>query len=1125
MIKGLLILNRKLMKDDFFRFSSRKILFSAMFVSTFWAGMVFPSYAECTESYATMQVQRVQGMVVDANGEPVIGASVLEKGTSNGVITDMEGKFSLNVKSSKSIIVISYIGFKTRELIASDRQLHKIVLSEDSEVLDEVVVVGYGTQKKATLTGAVASVGGDVLESRPISNTAIGLQGQIPGLNITRTSARPGNEDMAIQIRGASSINTVEPLIIIDGVPAISNTEFSSLNPNDIESVSVLKDASAAIYGARAAGGVILVTTKKGKKGEKIKVSYNGMLTANTPANMIPLADMKTWANAMVDATYQDYVKSDGKGGEIITQRYWNGQWWFQTLEEQGKLAPSNATYAVNGKENYLLVDKMAENQDFDWIDSSGVLHHFASNNWLDLIYGTTLSTQHNLSIQGSSERARWMASMGYANDRSIITAVYDGAKKYTARLNVDFDLTKWLTLNTNMSYSNRNVKSPLDGLDGMNSGMYDCPCAPAYTPSGEFYDYYVGGRSPLAAMKGAGNYNQEYETFRYANTLKATINDDFDVTGSWAFIKNNNVQSEYRTTYYVGYWDGSQRVQVGQQKNTYVQERIQRTFYENYLLQMNYHHTFGKAHNVTAMIGVNAERNTYKNVTAKRNNLLYEGLYDLNTASSDPSFQSIAGGSNQNGYVSYIGRVNYDYAGKYMLEVLGRRDGTSKFHPDYRWSNFGTASLGWRISEENFVKDNISWLNNLKLRASYGVTGGAVSSLGNYDYLATVNTGGTYYFNSGLESTAYLGSMTDYSRTWEKLKNLNIGVDFAVLGNRLTGSFDWYKKNNNNMLVALTFPDVLGATAPATNSAKLRVKGWEAQLNWNDKVGEVNYWVSASVSDSRSMVTEYSGTDVWTAGMVSVREGYPLNSLFVYKTDGYFKSYEEIEAYYKQYENCTGGAALGLVPQKDEALHLRPGDRKKVLILDLANDTTGGKGNTGSGDVYYYGDVDPHYMFSLTFGAKWRNFDFSAFVQGVGQHYLIRGGWGSNSGMNMCAFYRNYNNILETQLDTWTWDNQDAEYARLSLQNNKNNWNMNNNDSSIQNGWYGRIKNITIGYTLPASLLSKWNMEKIRIYFSGDNIGELTGLTDGYDPEKSTASRTSLPFNRSWTIGVDVTF
>lgn len=400
-----------------------------MFVSTFWAGMTLPSYAENTESYAAMQTQRVQGMVVDANGEPVIGASVLEKGTSNGVITDMEGRFSLNVKSSKSIIVISYIGFKTRELAVSDRHLRKVVLSEDSEVLDEVVVVGYGTQKKATLTGAVASVGGDVLESRPISNTAIGLQGQIPGLNITRTSARPGNEDMSIQIRGASSINKVEPLIIIDGVPAISSTEFSSLNPNDIENISVLKDASAAIYGARAAGGVILVTTKKGKKGEKIKVSYNGMLTANTPANMIPLADMETWANAMVDATYQDYVKSDGKGGEIITQRYWNGQWWFQTLKEQGKIAPVNAAYATNGMENYLLVDKMAENQDFDWTDSNGVLHHFASNNWLDLVYGTTLSTQHNLSVQGSSDRARWMASMGYANDRSIITAVYDGAK------------------------------------------------------------------------------------------------------------------------------------------------------------------------------------------------------------------------------------------------------------------------------------------------------------------------------------------------------------------------------------------------------------------------------------------------------------------------------------------------------------------------------------------------------------------------------------------------------------------------------------------------------------------------------------------------------------------------
>lgn len=408
------------MKNEFFKFSSRRILFSTVMASALLAGSPQAVFAEVNEVQTAMQTGTVKGQVVDANGEPVIGASVLVKGTTNGTITDFDGNFTLN-DASKGTLVISYIGYKTQEVAVNGKSVIKIILKEDTEVLDEVVVVGYGTQKKATLTGAVASVGGDILESRPVSNTAIGLQGQVPGLTITRNSARPGNEDMKIQIRGASSINKVEPLIIIDGVPAISNTEFSSLNPSDIENVSVLKDASAAIYGARAAGGVILVTTKKGKKGEKIKVNYNGMITANTPANMIPLANMRTWANAMVDATYQDYVKSDGNGGEVITQRYWNGQWWFSTLEENGKNAPFNAGYAVNGKEAYWLIDKMAENQDFDWTASDGVLHHFADNNWLDLIYGTTLSTQHNLSVQGSSERARWMASMGYANDRSII--------------------------------------------------------------------------------------------------------------------------------------------------------------------------------------------------------------------------------------------------------------------------------------------------------------------------------------------------------------------------------------------------------------------------------------------------------------------------------------------------------------------------------------------------------------------------------------------------------------------------------------------------------------------------------------------------------------------------------
>lgn len=1123
------------MKKDFLRIPSKRILFSTMVAAAFVAAGPQTAFADVNMVQAVLQAGTVKGRVVDVTGEPVIGASVVMKGTTTGTITDMDGNFSLP-NASKGILVVSFIGYKTQEIATDGKTPVNVTLKEDSELLEEVVVVGYGTQKKATLSGAVASVSGDVLESRPVSNTAIGLQGQIPGLTITRSSSRPGNEDMAIQLRGASSVNSVEPLIIIDGVPAISNTEFSSLNPNDIENISVLKDASAAIYGSRAAGGVILVTTKKGKKGDKIKVTYNGMVTANTPANMLPLAGMKEWASAYLEASYQDYVVADSNfpNGEKCTQRSVNGQIWNNILVDGAgnqiikPRRPWNQFLDKDGNEVddvMRVIDQMALGEAFDYTDGNGVLHHYASNNWLDMLYGTTWSTQHNLGISGSSERARWMASLGYANDRSVITAVYDGARKYNARLNVDFDLTKWLTLNTNMSYNNRYVKGPLDGVDGNNSGMYDAPCAPGYTPSGEFYDFYMCGRSPLSAMQGGGTYKQEFETLRYANTLTAQLTKDFKLTGTMSFIKNNNVQTENKTSYYVGYWDGSNRNLINGGKSTYAQERIQRTFYENYSLQADYAHTFAEVHNVAAMIGANAEKRTYKNVTAKRDYLLYDGLFDLNTASSDAEYQHITGGSNQNGYVSYFARLNYNYAGKYMIELLGRRDGTSKFHPDYRWSNFGAGSIGWRVSEESFIKKNAKWLDNLKLRASYGVTGGAVSSLGNYDYLSTMTTTGTYYFNSGNAGTAYLSSMTDYSRTWEKLHNLNIGVDFAVLGNRLSGSFDWYQKNNEGMLVSLTYPDVLGATAPATNSAKLRVRGWEVQLNWNDVVGDVEYWIGASLSDAKSMVTDYSGTDTWTAGLVKVREGYPLNSLFVYKTDGYFSSYEEIDAYYEQYANCTGGNALGKVPQSDSQLHLRPGDRKKVLILDPAHDTTGGKGNTGSGDVYYYGDTDPHYTFGANLGAKWKGFDFSMFVQGVGRRYMIRGVADKNGGMNMCAFYRNYNNILTTHLDTWTWDNQDAEYARLSLANAKNDWNVNNNDASVQNAWYARLKNITVGYTLPKALTSKWNIEKIRFYFSGDNVTEITGLSDGYDPEKSAVSRTSLPFNRSWTLGLDLTF
>lgn len=1115
------------MKNYSMKNSSRRILFSAMMVFVPLIGSPQNLFAaDSNEEQAVVQAVTVKGQVVDVNNEPIIGASVKVKGTVNGTVTDIDGSFSLNNVPDNGILEISYIGYKTQEVLVKGKNAIEIILKEDTGLLNEVVVVGYGTQKKATLTGAITSVSGDILESRPISNTAIGLQGQIPGLTITRTSGRPGSEDMSIQLRGASSINKVEPLIIIDGVPAISNTEFSSLNPNDIESVSVLKDASAAIYGSRAAGGVILVTTKKGNKGDKLKVTYNGMVTANTPANMLPLAGMKVFASTMVDASYQDYVQSDGKGGEIITQRNINGQTWNDVYKIGAKTPHSGVNFDDT---NMLVIDQMALGNPFTYVDANNLLHYYESNNWLDLIYGTTYSTQHNVAIQGSSERARWSASLGYADDRSVITATHDGIKKYNARINTDYDLTKWLTFNMNISYSNRYKDGPIDGLDGSNSGMYDAPIAPAYTPSGNYYDVYVSGRSPLSAMQAGGRAQQEFETFRYSNTLTAQLTKDLRATGSMAFIKNNNVQTEYKTTYYVGapYVTGKDETTgeyiINEQLNvvnpgtkSYAQERIQRTFYENYSLQLDYSHSFDKEHNIAAMVGANAEKNTYKNVTAKRTDLLYDGLYDINIGSAGATNQTATGGSNAQGFISYFTRLNYNYAGKYMIEALGRRDGTSKFHPDYRWSNFGAVSVGWRVSEESFVKENAKWLDNLKLRASYGVTGGAVSGLGNYDYLSAI-TLNTYYFNGGHEQSAYLSSMTDYTRTWENLQSLNLGIDFSLLRNRLTGSFDWYEKKNNNMLVSLTYPDVLGTNPPATNDAKLRVRGWEVALGWNDRVAKVDYWINASLSDARSMVVDYAGKDSWTAGLVGVREGYALNSLFVYKTDGYFSSYEEIAAYYKQY---GGNSALANVAESSANTHLRPGDRKKILLLDPENDTTGGKGNTGAGDVYNYGDSDPHFTYGFNAGAKWNNFDFSLFLQGVGQRYILREG-----GLNTAALYANYTNLLTTHLDTWTWDNQNAKYARLSLQQNKNKWNVDNNDTAIQNAWYARLKNITVGYTLPSSITDKWKIEKLRLYFSGDNVADITGLSDGYDPEKGATARTSLPFNRSWTFGVDLTF
>lgn len=1039
---------------------------------------------------AFAQTGTVTGTVVDATtAEPIPGATVAVKGTTTATATDATGKFSINVPANGRL-VISGVGYIATEIQPEASGMVIIKMQKmGARELDDVVVIGYGAKKKATLTGSIVRVGEEVFKDRPLPNAATALQGQIPGLQITRTSSRPGNEGLSITMRGASSVGNVDPLIIVDGVPLIGTWEFNLINPNDIESITALKDASAAIYGARAQGGVLLVTTKRGK-GSKMQVNFSSNFSLNTIGIKVPWATMSEWASLYLQTSTSD--KRDLAGNPVE----WFPQW---------------------TKENLI---KMAADSSFDWTDPSGVVHHYANNNWLDALYGSSWSNQQNVSVRGSSGKAAYMLSLGYADNKSLLKTAYDGEKKYTARFNYDYNISDRVRLETSVSFDNRLVQSPRNGI---GNGYFDAPIFPVYNKLGQYYDDY-GYRNPVAFTQSGGTTKNKEGIVRLNGKLTAEIIKGLKLTGTAAIVKRDGWNTAYNQTFQLYNWLGTKvnSTQYAPPNNPALTETVGNTMYQTYGAQLDYVRTIARDHDIAIMVGNTAELFETKNVGATRNQLQYEGLYDLNSAISPAtaSYSSLnSGGSSHWGLISYFTRVNYDYKDKYLLEFLGRRDGSSRFDAANRWSNFYGVSGGWRISQENFLQ-HLTWLNELKIKASYGETGGQ-ASIGNYDYLALIGTG-TALFGStpAMQPIGYLNGITTNARTWERMVNKNIAVDFGVLQNRLTGTVELFEKKNIGMLIRLVYPSVLGGNAPTTNSGTLRTRGWEFTLNWKDKVGNVQYNVGFNITNAKNMIVSYAGANLWGEGKYTTpREGFPLNSLYVYKTDGYFKTQAEANEYFTKYgasgrvAGYNGSAAGG-------SNTLRPGDLK---VVDLDGDgkiTANGTGVKGSGDVYFYGDADPHYSFGLNLGAQWKGFDFGAFIQGVLKWNILRGGNGR------APFFRNYLNVNTSYIGkVWTPETPDAAYPRLSFDNNINNWNWQFNDVNVQNLRYARLKSLIIGYSLPKSVSSKIRAENTRVFFSGNDLFELTSVKDGFDPERGESSDSNYPFFRTWSFGLNVTF
>lgn len=1045
--------------------------------------------------------QTVKGTVVDENGEPVIGASVIEKGTSNGVVTDLEGHFTLKVSGADAAVQITYVGYQPITIKASLIGKSAIALKEDAKTLNEVVVVGYGTQKKATLTGAVSMVqGDDVLKGRATSNIATALQGAIPGMTITRSSSRP-TSNPTISIRGGISANSSDPLILIDGVDAYS-WELNSLNPNDIESISVLKDAAASIYGARAAGGVILVTTKRAKEG-KTKVSYNGSVTANFRGKDYPAATGQEWARMMMMASYSD-------------EHHENGAASMWTCGTYGNFTEEFYTKLMNGEV-------------FDWQGQN--LYHIDSDaaNQVDAVYGTTWGTSHNLSIQSGNDKVKSLTSVGYSDDRSLIKVIYDGQKKYNFRNNTDYQLGKYVKIETGMSFDMKYAKTPTYGI---GYGLQDMWIWPLYTKSGEYYYDNFGGNNVVAHLVDGGRTKSRDYMVRLSG--KATVDLSFinpALTGLSFYAKgsirqffNNTKKQSHKVQMYE--WDDTSGPSTangaasGSKANKeYLYEDNTRALYQIYEFFLNYDRTFGD-HHVTAMFGNSNELRDNNYTEAYRSSETSVTLEDLNVY--DTTTDKINSSSSYKwAYVSLVSRLNYDYKGKYLLEGSWRHDGSSRLVKKQRWQDFFGAEAGWRISEENFMKP-LTWLDNLKLRVSWGQSGN-VSTIGNYEAYPQISTG-TTVINGSKVSTAWISGITDDSRTWETVNSTNVGLDFTVLNNRLSGSFDYFWRKNNGMLINITYPDVYGGTAPSTNSGTYKTHGFEFTLNWRDKIGsDFNYNVGFTLSNAKTEVTSYEGKTAITWGVNSIVEGKPLNALYVFKTDGLFQTQEEVDAYYAKMNGNVSGSLMGNVAN-GTTNELFPGCVRRV-DLNGDNDIT-------KDDLYFYGDTDPHYTFAINLGAEYKGFDFSCFFQGVGQQYNVR------NGQMGCAFWSGWTNTSSFFMDN-TWyagddkgyhvANTSAKYPVMSRVGNINNWNYKNyNDINVKNSWYARCKQIQLGYTLPKHLVAKAGIEKLRVWVSGENLFDISNIDDGYDPEAQSTMGTFSGidiFASSVSFGIDLTF
>ena len=1028
--------------------------------------LLFVTFLLLTVTVANAQEQRNVSVKISAadTGDPLPGANVAIKGSSRGSSSDVNGLASLLVSDS-DVLVVSFIGYERQEVRVGSQTMIAVALSPDESSLSEVVVVGYGVKQKVNLTGAVSTIDSKSIENRPVTNLATALQGTAPGLIVQRTTGQPGNEGISIQIRGATSANgNVDPLLLVDGVIAPIAT-LQTLNPNDVDNISVLKDAAAAaIYGAQAAGGVILVTTKRGKTGKPI-FQYSNIIGTNL------FMDKPDKVTLLEEALMSNESFKNAGIGQAFSE--------------------SEIEFIKSGREFYL---NPADTNDYVYLNTK-------DNAELILRNKTAMQT-HNFSVRGGTQRMNYLLSLGYYGQEGVFRVGPDRYDRYNTRLNFGAELTRHLSVETRLAYTHTAQETPQRSIGDLMGWTHRYRNRwPVFTPEGRLNHQGAGtsSGSPYFYLKEGGYNNTNRDNFDGVVTLKvANLVKGLQLRailgGQYSSI-NNDIFTRTITL-----WN---RVRPALSLNPTNAYEVRQTFIVNTNLQYlaDYTTTFGKNHHVDLLAGYQYEdyRNDY--TTNLVQNLINNDLPVL-TLGSDATRRATQV-INTYASQSFFGRLTYRYSNRYILEGTLRSDESSRLAPGLRTKLFPSVSAAWNISNESWMPE-VDFINGLKLRGSWGSMGSSIGNvIGNYDYVNRLTRGDALVLgmNEVRQAYYYQNVVPSASLTWEEIQTTNGGLDFELFENRLQLSADYYVKYNINMLTPFQVPDAFGVAAPRVNNGKLKSWGWEISANYRGNAGDVSYNIGANLADNKNKLLEYAGQRVVSNGRVTILEGYPLNTMWGFQTDGYIQNEEDL----KNAPFFNSRTSLGDVKYVDQN-----GDG----VLNF------GRGNPDdSGDLIYLGSDQPRLTYGINGGMRWKWLDMSFFFQGVGKRAFFTHLDLANSQQEAWV------QPLKMHLDYWTPDNRDAAFPRPIVGQN---YNFQYADRWIINGAYLRLKNIQVGVSIPSGWASKAKISQARFFFSGQDLFTKSNLgvfKGSYNPEYAYRTNWTYPMAKTVSFGVDLTF